>query len=82
VEPEGDGPESANRITPIAVTTEAAFITLHAVGEVGADDPTLSVNPDADSFSVFHNNFLFVDSGPAITNGHGTLLCSPPKVPS
>jgi hypothetical protein len=25
-------------ITPIAVTTEAAFVVLHAVGEVGADD--------------------------------------------
>ena len=30
--------ESANHIIPIAVTTEAAFVALHAVGEVGADD--------------------------------------------
>jgi len=39
----------------------------------------MTVNPGADSFTVFHNNFLFVNSGPAITNGHGILLCSPPK---
>jgi hypothetical protein len=38
-----------------------------------------TVNPGADSFTVFHDNFLFVNSGPAITNGHGILLCSPPK---
>jgi hypothetical protein len=39
----------------------------------------MSVSPGAGSFTVFRNNFLFVDSGPAITNGHGTLPCSPPK---
>jgi hypothetical protein len=38
-----------------------------------------TVNPGADSFTVFRNNFLFTNSGPAITNGHGILLCSPPK---
>jgi hypothetical protein len=38
-----------------------------------------TVNPGADSFTVFHDNFLFTNSGPAITNGHGIMLCSPPK---
>jgi DNA-binding beta-propeller fold protein YncE len=39
----------------------------------------MSVDPGANSFTVFRNNFLFVNSGPPITNGHGILLCSPPK---
>jgi hypothetical protein len=30
--------ESAEHIIPLAVTTEAAFVAVHAVGEVGADD--------------------------------------------
>jgi hypothetical protein len=41
-----------------------------------------TVNPGADSFTVFHDNFLFVNSGSAITNGHGILLCSPPNSPN
>jgi hypothetical protein len=36
----------------------------------------MSVNPGADSFTVFLDNSLFV-AGSNITNGHGTLLCSP-----
>jgi hypothetical protein len=36
----------------------------------------MTVNPGADSFTVFHDNVLFTNSGPAITNGRGILLCS------
>jgi hypothetical protein len=36
----------------------------------------MTVNPGADSFTVFHDNVLFTNSGPAITDGHGILLCS------
>jgi hypothetical protein len=36
----------------------------------------MTVDPGADSFTAFLDNVLFV-SGSTITNGHGTLLCSP-----
>ncbi len=35
----------------------------------------MSVNPGADSFTVFLDNHLFVNQGAAITNGVGFLAC-------
>jgi hypothetical protein len=35
----------------------------------------MSVNPGADSFTAFVNNFLFVNHGAAITNGVGFMAC-------
>ena len=35
----------------------------------------MSVNPGADSFTAFVNNFLFVNHGAAITNGVGFMPC-------
>jgi hypothetical protein len=36
----------------------------------------VSVNPGADSFTVFHNGGRFVNNGAAITNGSGFMACS------
>ncbi|MGH3191746.1 MAG: hypothetical protein ACRDPY_27005 [Streptosporangiaceae bacterium] len=35
----------------------------------------MSVNPGANSFTVFHDNILFVNHGAAITNGVGFMAC-------
>ena len=35
----------------------------------------MSINPGADSFTVFYNNILFVNHGAAITNGVGFMAC-------
>ena len=36
----------------------------------------MSVNPGADSFTVFENGRLFVNNGNAITNGVGLMACA------
>ena len=36
----------------------------------------MSVNPGADSFTVFGNGWLFVNHGAAITDGLGLMACS------
>jgi hypothetical protein len=36
----------------------------------------MSVNPGADSFTVFKNGWLFVNDGAAITNGIGLMACA------
>jgi len=65
-----------------STVTEVSGPTLAPAEEffyAGSVYTIMTVNPGADSFTVFRDNFLFVNSGPAITNGHGILLCSPPK---
>jgi hypothetical protein len=42
----------------------------------GSTYTIMTVNPGADSFTVFQNGSLFVNSGPAITDGTGLLACS------
>jgi len=36
----------------------------------------MSVNPGADSFTVFKDGFLFVNKGTAITGGTGVMCCT------
>ena len=36
----------------------------------------MSVNPGVDSFTVFRDNVLFVNEGPAITGATGLMLCT------
>jgi hypothetical protein len=36
----------------------------------------MSVNPGADSFTVFKDGFLFVNKGAAITGGAGFMICA------
>ncbi len=36
----------------------------------------MSVNPGADSFTVFKDGFLFVNKGDAITGGTGVMCCT------
>lgn len=40
----------------------------------------MSVNPGADSFTVFRGGMLFVNNGPAITRAIGFMACTPPPV--
>jgi hypothetical protein len=40
----------------------------------------MSVNPGADSFTVFRDGMLFVNNGPAITRGVGLMACTPRPV--
>ena len=43
----------------------------------GGDTYTImSVNPGADSFTVFKDGFLFVNKGAAITGGTGFMICA------
>jgi hypothetical protein len=42
----------------------------------GSTYTIMSVNPGADSFKVFVNNALFVNNGPAITDGIALMSCS------
>jgi hypothetical protein len=59
--------------------TEVSGPTLAPPQEFGYDGNTytiMSVNPGADSFTVFGNGWLFVNKGAAITDGTGFMGCS------
>jgi hypothetical protein len=59
--------------------TEVSGPILAPTQEFSYDGSTytiMSVNPGADSFTVFDNGFLFVNKGAAITNGVGFMACS------
>jgi hypothetical protein len=59
--------------------TEVSGPTLAPTQEFTYDGDTytiMSVNPGADSFTVFKNGFLFVNKGDAITGGTGVMCCT------
>jgi len=59
--------------------TEVSGPTLAPAQEYTYDGNTytiMTVNPGADSFTVFGNGWLFVNSGAAITNGIAFMACS------
>jgi hypothetical protein len=59
--------------------TEVSGPMLTPPGQFGYGGSTytiMSVNPGADSFTVFVNNALFVNNGPAITDGIALMSCS------
>ncbi len=58
--------------------TEVSGPTLAPPQEFSYDGNTytiMSVNPGADSFTVFRNGWLFVNKGAAITDGIGFMTC-------
>jgi hypothetical protein len=58
--------------------TEVSGPTLAPVQEFSYDGHTytiMSVNPGADSFTVFLDGWLFVNKSPAITNATGYMVC-------
>jgi hypothetical protein len=59
--------------------TEVAGPILAPTQEFSYDGDTytiMSVNPGADSFTVFKDGFLFVNKGSAITGGTGVMCCA------
>ena len=59
--------------------TEVSGPTLASSQEFSYDGNTytiMSVNPGADSFTVFVNSWLFVYKGAAITDGVGVMTCA------
>jgi hypothetical protein len=42
----------------------------------GSTYTIMTINPGADQFSAFVDNFLFTNGGTAITNATGVLVCS------
>ena len=63
--------------------TEVSGPVLAPVEQFQYDGQTYTintVNPGADSFTVFTGNVLFVNSGPAITDGIGHMVCTPSSV--
>jgi hypothetical protein len=59
--------------------TEVSGPTLAPTQEFTYDGGTytiMSVNPGADSFTVFKDGFLFVNKGDAITGGTGVMCCT------
>ena len=59
--------------------TEVSGPTLAPPQEFSYDGNTytiMSVNPGADSFTVFENGWLFVNHGAAITDGIGFMTCA------
>ena len=59
--------------------TEVAGPTLAPTQEFSYDGDTytiMSVNPGADSFTVFKDGFLFVNKETAITGGTGVMCCT------
>jgi hypothetical protein len=58
--------------------TEVSGPTLAPAQEFTYDGDTytiMSINPGADSFTVFKDGFLFVNKGDAITGGTGVMCC-------
>jgi hypothetical protein len=63
----------------IAALTEVSGPTLAPAQEFSYDGSTytiMSVNPGANSFTVFRDGFLFVNKGAAITDGIGFMACA------
>ena len=63
--------------------TEVSGPVLAPVEQFTYDGQTYTintVNPGADSFTVFTDNALFVNNGPAITDGIGHMSCTPSSV--
>jgi hypothetical protein len=59
--------------------TEVSGPTLAPAQEFSYDGSTytiMSVNPGANSFTVFRDGFLFVNKGAAITDGIGFMACA------
>ena len=59
--------------------TEVSGPTLAPAQEFSYDGSTYtitSVNPGANSFTVFRDGFLFVNTGAAITNGIALMACA------
>jgi hypothetical protein len=59
--------------------TEVSGPILAPAQEFSYDGDTytiMSVNPGADSFTVFKDGFLFVNKGTAITGGSGVMCCT------
>jgi len=59
--------------------TEVSGPILAPTQEFSYDGDTytiMSVNPGADSFTVFKDGFLFVNKGTAITSGTGVMCCT------
>ena len=59
--------------------TEVSGPTLAPAQEFSYDGSTytiMSVNPGANSFTVFRDGFLFVNNGAAITNGIALMACA------
>ena len=59
--------------------TEVSGPTLAPAQEFSYDGSTytiMSVNPGANSFTVFRDGFLFVNKGAAITNGIALMACA------
>jgi hypothetical protein len=59
--------------------TEVSGPTLAPTQEFSYDGDTytiMSVNPGADSFTVFKDGFLFVNEGSAIASGTGVMCCT------
>ena len=64
---------------PGSTLTEVSGPALAPTQEYSDDGDTytiMSVNPDADSFTVFKDGFLFVNQGTAITGGTGVICCA------
>ena len=62
-----------------STATEVSGPILAPTQEFSYDGSTytiMSVNPGADSFTVFRDNFLFVNKGAAITGAVGVMACS------
>ena len=59
--------------------TEVSGPTLAPTQEFSYDGDTytiMSINPGADSFTVFKDGFLFVNKGTAIAGGTGVMCCT------
>jgi len=59
--------------------TEVSGPTLAPAQEFSYHDSTytiMSVNPGANSFTVFRDGFLFVNKGAAITSGTALMACA------
>lgn len=70
--PAGRGPATAGR-------GPSRWRALAPTQEFSYDGDTytiMSVNPGADSFTVFKDGFLFVNKGTAITGGTGVMCCT------
>ena len=65
--------------TGSSTLTEVSGPTLAPTQEFsyrGATYTIMSINPGANSFTVFKDGFLFVNKGTAITDGTGFMTCS------
>lgn len=69
-------PRPGPRLSTLTEVSGPALTPTQEFSYNGDTYTIMSINPAADSFTVFKDGFLFVNKGAAITGGTGVMCCT------